>query len=76
MKNVKYSEFRLKLVKRRAELDEARVLLRDAKAKLAKVQHILRTEQCPHTNCVKVFPTGPRDNGECVYVCAECKRVL
>ena len=62
--------------KRQAELEEARVLLKQAKRKLARATELIRMEKCAHTNCVKVLPIGPRDNGERAYVCADCGRML
>ena len=63
-------------MKRHAELDEARLLLQQAKRKLARAAELIRLEKCAHTECVKVLPSGPRDNGERAYVRADCGRVL
>ena len=63
-------------MKRIAELDEARVLLQQAKRKLARAAELLQRVKCVHAECVKVFPVGPRGNGECTYVCADCGRVF
>ena len=62
-------------MKRHAELEKARVLIKQAKRKLARATELIRMD-CAHTDCVKVLPSGPRDNGECTYVCAQCGRVL
>ena len=53
------------------ELEALRSLLQKATEKVAKVERLL-TESCEHTERVKVYPSGPRDNGECYYVCARC----
>ena len=47
---------------RDGDLNEVRKLLREAKECLYKAEQILETE-CDHTDCVKVLPNGPRDNG-------------
>ena len=53
------------------ELEELRSLLQKATEKVAHVERLLY-ESCEHTERVKVYPSGPRDNGECYYVCARC----
>ena len=63
-------------MKRHAEVDEARLLLQQAKWKLARVAELLRKEKCVHAALVKVFPSGPRDNGEKAFVCADCGHVI
>ena len=55
----------------RDELEELLVLLQKTKAKMARVEELLR-EPCPHTDRTKVVPPGPRDNGEHWYVCTQC----
>ena len=52
------------------ELEALRSMLQKATEKVAKVERLLR-EPCEHTR-VKVYPSGPRDNGECWYVCSRC----
>ena len=63
-------------MKRHADLEEAKVLLQQAKRKLARAAEILRKEKCVHADLVKVIPVGPRDNGEATFVCAKCGRSL
>ena len=53
------------------ELEALRSMLQKAAEKVAKVERLL-CEPCPHTERVKVYPSGPRDNGECWYVCSRC----
>ena len=53
------------------ELEALRSLLQEATEKVAKVERLL-CEPCEHTERVKVYPSGPRDNGECWYVCSRC----
>ena len=60
-------------VKRAAcdELAALRSLLQKATEKVAKVEGLL-CEPCKHTERVKVYPSGPRGNGEYWYVCSGC----
>ena len=53
------------------ELEALRSMLQKAAEKVAKVERLLRGP-CEHTERVKVYPSGPRDNGECWYVCSRC----
>ena len=53
------------------ELEALRSLLQKATEKVARVERLLY-ESCEHTERVKVYPSGPRDNGECWYVCVTC----
>ena len=53
------------------ELEALRSMLQKAAEKVAKVERLL-CEPCPHTERVKVYPSGPGDNGECWYVCVTC----
>ena len=53
------------------ELEALRSLLQEATEKVAKVERLL-CEPCKHTERVKLYPSGPRDNGECWYVCSGC----
>ena len=53
------------------ELEALRSLLQEATEKVAKVEGLL-CEPCKHTERVKVYPSGRRDNGECWYVCVLC----
>ena len=53
------------------ELEALRSMLQKATEKVAKVERLLRGP-CEHTERVKVYPSGPRDNGECWYVCSRC----
>ena len=53
------------------ELEALRSMLQKAAEKVANVERLL-CEPCPHTERVKVYPSGPRDNGECWYVCSRC----
>ena len=63
-------------MKRHADLEEARVLLQEAKRKLARAAELLRKDKCAHADLVKILPSGPRDNGEAAFVCANCGRLL
>ena len=53
------------------ELEALLPLLQKATEKVAKVEELL-WESCKHTERVKVYPSGPRDNGECWYICSGC----
>ena len=53
------------------ELEALRSMLQKATEKVVKVERLLRGP-CEHTERVKVYPSGPRDNGECWYVCSRC----
>ena len=53
------------------ELEALRSMLQRATEKVANVERLL-CEPCKHTERVKVYPSGPRDNGECWYVCVTC----
>ena len=54
------------------ELEALRTLLQKATEKAARVERLLCEPPCEHTERVKVYPSGPRDNGECWYVCSRC----
>ena len=53
------------------ELEALRVLLQKAKENVAKMERLL-CAPCKHTERVKVYPSGPRDNCESWYVCVTC----
>ena len=53
------------------ELEALRSMLQKATEKVAKVERLLR-EPCEHTERVKLYPSGIRDNDECWYVCSRC----
>ena len=55
----------------RDELEALRSMLQKATRKVAKVERLL-CEPCEHTERVKEYPAGPRDNGEFWYVCVTC----
>ena len=53
------------------ELEELLMLLQKTRAKVARVEKLLR-EPCRHTERTKVVPPEPGDNGEHWYVCKHC----
>ena len=53
------------------ELEALRPMPQKATRKVAKVERLL-CEPCEHSERVKEYPAGPRDNGEFWYVCVTC----
>ena len=61
------------------DMEELRAMLHEAKKTVSTLEHrLLELERCrPVCNfnaLQKLMPTGPRDNGEFIYVCTECGR--
>ena len=76
IENARHQRLGSSIMKRHADLDEARVLLQEVKRKLARAAELIRREKCIHADLVKILPSGPRDNGEAAFVCAKCGRSL
>ena len=58
--------------------EELRAMLQKAKKRVSILEHrLLEQERCqPVCNYeMKVMPSGPRDNGEFIYVCTKCGRM-
>ena len=52
------------------ELEALRTLLQKATEKAARVERLLCEPPCEHTERVELYLSGPRENGECWYVCS------
>ena len=55
----------------RDELEALRSMLHKATGNVTNVGRLL-CGPCEHTERVKEYPAGPRDNGEFRYVCVTC----
>ena len=59
--------------------EELRAMLQKAKKMVSTLEQLLLEQErcrqaCDFNALQKLVPTGPRDNGEFIYVCTECGR--
>ena len=61
------------------DMEELRAMLQNVMKTVSTLEHRLPEQErcrpvCNFNALQKLMPTGPRDNGEFIYVCTECGR--